>query len=257
MTLDPLAAYDALVRPVLTLHEHVWRDPLYELLRGVFTEGDDGVHGLERGQHLEPVLERVQRALLTLQAAHALVVVDPDEQDITLRLGEAQVLDVPAVQDVEAAVGEDDVLSFSAPLLDELIEVLRCQDLAPRRLARAHASGELFPGERGCAEATHDDACRLVGELHSVCEGGARAEMQRELRDDRVASARDVVDGARLGGDATLAAVGGAVVDPAGAERDHDSLDPVLFGEDPRSIRERVVVRQGAPERELGLVAVR
>ncbi len=114
VSLDPLPADDALLGPVLTFDEHVRRDALHQGLRGVLSEGDDGVHRLQGSEHLEPVLEGVERPLLPLQPAHALVVVDPDEEDVALRLGEAQVLDVPAMQDVKAAVGEDDVLPRAA-----------------------------------------------------------------------------------------------------------------------------------------------
>src|SRR5258707_6578700 len=106
------------------------------------------------------------------------------------------------------------------------------------------------------AEARDDERGGLVGEEDGRAELDARGGVEAELRDHRVARARDVEDRSRARGHVAALALLVRVVDALGAERDHGRVERGELHELLRALLHVLEARQPAAERLLGLLAV-
>src|SRR5687768_8562695 len=80
----------------------------HELEWCVLLEDDDGVHTLERSEHIRALRLRAHGTLGSLETAHGIVAVETDDQGVTPFTRATQDIDVPRMEQVEHAVREDD-----------------------------------------------------------------------------------------------------------------------------------------------------
>src|SRR5207248_2133700 len=95
-------------RVVAALHDDVGREKLDELEGRVLLEHDDGVDGLERGEHVGALGLAAHRTARPLQAPNGCVAVQPDDERVTGAACAHEHVDVTRMQQVEDAVREHD-----------------------------------------------------------------------------------------------------------------------------------------------------
>src|SRR3954471_3718613 len=93
-----------LVRVVAAFDEYVRLQRTQKVLRRVFGERDDVVDAAERREDLGPVFEWVYGAAVALQATHAVIAIQPDNEYVAEGASLVQKRGVPSVHDVETAV---------------------------------------------------------------------------------------------------------------------------------------------------------
>ena len=99
-----VAALDVDVRP----------DRLEQVDRGVVLENGHVFHTADRRDNRRPVLGRADRPIRSLQPAHGLIGIDPDDEHVAEGRGLLKAFNVAAVKDVETTISEDDPVACAA-----------------------------------------------------------------------------------------------------------------------------------------------
>src|SRR5271166_4138731 len=111
-------AFGKLLEPILrTLHVNVGTDAIEQDLGRSLREPHDRVDTAQRGEQLRTIVETNERALRTLERADRVVVVEPDDQRVTLLTRPSEITDVAGVHQIETAIRENDAAPLSTLLL--------------------------------------------------------------------------------------------------------------------------------------------
>lgn len=106
----------------------------------VFLKDQDVIDSRERRYETRAILLAHQRTALALEAAHAGIAVDADNQQIAGRPGSFEITQMPDMQQVEAAIGQHDAFAGGARRLDDLRRALERNDLGLRASQSASLS---------------------------------------------------------------------------------------------------------------------
>jgi hypothetical protein len=99
---------------VATLDVDVRPDRLEQVDRAVVLEDGHVFHAADRRDHRRPVLGRADWPIRSLEPAHGLVGIDPDDEHVAEGRGLLKAFNVAAVKDVETTIGEDDPVACAA-----------------------------------------------------------------------------------------------------------------------------------------------
>ena len=110
---------DRLADVLISLDQHVRRNPTNQWVQDVGAENDHGVDHVQRADQRRPLLRGNDGSALSFGDAHAGVVVNPDDEPVAVRLGVCERREMPDVQDIEDPVSEADSQPLAPPLSDE------------------------------------------------------------------------------------------------------------------------------------------
>lgn len=105
-------ADDRFGRVVASLHDDVGPEGLHQLERGVLAEDGHGVYRLEPRENVCAIGFAANGTLGSLEATHARVAVDADDERITALARSAEDVEMAGMQQVEDAVREDDAAAL-------------------------------------------------------------------------------------------------------------------------------------------------
>src|SRR5690606_31074449 len=130
ISLDDFRADHLVDAVIAAFDQHVGFDMAQQVFRSAFGEADHPVHSAQSSKYSHATVNAVDRTTRPFQAADGSVVVDVDDQAITLSAGLFQISHVTGVQDVEAAVGEDDFFFMRTRIVDCQQQLIQAQHAA-------------------------------------------------------------------------------------------------------------------------------
>jgi len=153
---DLLPANDLVVRPITTLHQHVWKEPGDHFARRQSIEYDDRIHTFQRRKDFRAFGLGEDGAPLAFQLPYTCIAVESHDQRVTQFPSLLEAADMPRMQEIKAAIGENHsptVAFLAAKPQNRLLkcEYSRIQRISVRTQARMSLLKSLVYHARWCS----------------------------------------------------------------------------------------------------------